>query len=67
MTPILVKPQKFGQKQEKEKAPVEEWRVEVRAGQKETQRERRWQIGKERPSHAQREITGSSLGEPLGC
>ena len=39
VTPILVKPQKFGQKQGKEKAPVEEWRVEVRAGQKETLRE----------------------------
>ena len=49
---------------------MEEWRVEVRAGQKESLREREavelgnWE--RERPSRAQREISGSSLGEPLG-
>lgn len=68
VTPILVKPQKFGQKQGKGTVPVEERRVEVRVGQKETLREgeevANWE--RERPSRAQREITGSSLGEPLG-
>ena len=47
---------------------MEEWRVEVRAGQKESLREREVVVNweRERPSRAQREISGSSLGEPLG-
>lgn len=47
---------------------MEEWRAEVRAGQKETLREREEVVNweRERPSRAQGEITGSSLGEPLG-
>lgn len=47
---------------------MEEWRIEVRAGQKESLREREAVVNweRERPSHAQREITGSPLGEPLG-